>query len=103
MTPEPDTPVMFFVVSGLWGAATVVALIAAARLCYRIEARSGRRPLRSGLPGYANVLPVAFNLGVAGDAETQALRRRMNGYLLFILAGFGLFYLFAWSAGVLSS
>lgn len=103
MTSELDHPVLFFVLSGLWAAATVALLISAARLSYRIEARSGRRPLRSGLPGYANVLPVAFNLGVAGDAETQALRRRMNARLLVILAGFGLFYLFARAAGVLSS
>ena len=103
MTSEPDTPVLFFVLSGLWAVATVALLVSAARLCYRIEARSGRRPLRSGLPGYANVLPVAFNLGVAGDAETQALRRRMKARLVVILAGFGLFYLSARAAGVLSS
>ncbi|MDN2566228.1 hypothetical protein N1F89_08345 [Aquibium sp. A9E412] len=81
----------FAVVSALWGLATVAALIAAIRLCYRIERRSGRYPPASRLPAYANLLPVAFNRGVAADAETQALRRRMNRLLMAILAGFVLF------------
>lgn len=103
MTPEPDYPVLFFVIAGLWGVATVAVLISAARLCYRIEARSGRPLLKRGLPGYANLVPVAFNVGVATDEETQALRRRMNMRLLVILVGFGFLYLFRWAAGVLSS
>lgn len=94
---------IFFVLSGLWGAALVAVLVSATRLCYRIEERSGRRPLRFGLPGYANVIPVAFNVGVARDEETQALRRRMNLRLFSILAGFGVFWLFLWASGVVSS
>ncbi len=102
MNPDIVKPI-FFALSGLLGLAMIAALISAARLCYRIEARSGRPLLRNGLPGYANVVPVAFNVGVAQDEETQALRRRMNGRLLAILAGFPVLYLFRWAAGVLSS
>lgn len=93
---------IFYIFAGLWGAASIALLISAARLSYRIEARSGRRPLKGGLPGYANVIPTAFNIGVARDAETQALRRRMNGRLAAILALFAVFRLFLWAAGVLS-
>lgn len=100
MTPEPHDPVLFFAVCGLWGAGVVALLISAARLCYRIEARSGRPLLRGGLPGYASLIPVAFNVGVAGYGQTQALRRRMNLRLLAILAGFGAFALFLRAAGV---
>lgn len=96
---EISEPV-FFSLSALWGVSIVALVISAARLCYRIEARSGRRPLKSGLPGYANLIPVAFNLGVAKDGETQALRRRMIGRLLAILGGFGVFWLFLRAAGV---
>jgi len=93
---------IFYAFAGLWGAANIALLISAARLCYRIEAHSGRRPLKGGLPGYANVIPVALNLGVAGDEETQALRRRMNGRLAAIIVLFAAFWLFLWAAGVLS-
>ncbi len=88
-----DTSVWYFVLSGLVAAGMIALLIRAARLCYRIEARSGR-PLhgRYGLPGYANVLPTAFNVRVAGDPETQALRWKMNRLLLAILAGFAILY-----------
>lgn len=95
-------PPVFYAFAGLWGAASIALLISAARLCYRIEARSGRRPLKWGLPGYANVIPAAFNIGVARDAETQGLRRRMNGRLAAILAGFAIFYIFLWATGALS-
>ena len=94
-------PPVFYAFAGLWGAASVALLISAARLCYRIEARSGRRPLKSGLPGYANVIPTAFNIGIAKDEETQGLRRRMNGRLAAILAGFVVFYVFLRVAGAL--
>lgn len=85
--------VWYFVLSGIVAASMIALLILAARLCYRIEARSGRRsPGRSGLPGYANVLPTAFNVGVARDPETQALRWMMNRMLLGLLGGFGVLY-----------
>ena len=94
-----ENPVVFFMVCGVWALMMVALLISATKLCYRIEARSGRRPLKYGLPGYANVLPVAFNVGVAQDEETQAMRWRMNQRLIAILAGFGVFYLVLRSAG----
>lgn len=90
----------FFVLAGLIGVGMIALLISATRLCYRIEALSGRPFMRKGLPGYANVIPVAFNLGVAKDGETQALRRQMNARLLAILGGFILLYLSRWAAGV---
>ena len=92
--------IVFVVFAALWGICSIALLIAATRLCYRVEARSGRRPLKYGLPGYANVVPVAFNWRVAPDAETQALRWQMNRRLVAILAGFALLYLFRWAAGV---
>lgn len=91
---------VFFWLSALWGVASIALLIAATRLCYRIEARSGRRPLKYGLPGYANVIPVAFNVRVAQDGETQAMRWRMNRLLIAILVGFALLHLFRRAAGV---
>jgi len=94
-------PQIFYIFAALWGAASIALLISAARLCYRIEARSGRRPLKTGLPGYANVIPTAFNIGIAKDEETQGLRRRMNGRLAAILVGFVGFYVFLWAAGAL--
>ena len=101
MEPEISKPV-FMALSGLWGVGVIGLLISAIRLCYRIEARSGRPLLggRAGLPGYANVIPVAFNFGVARDGETQALRRRMNMRLVAILAAFAAFWLFLKAGGV---
>lgn len=83
---------ILYVLSGVWGVTIIGTLISATRLCYEIERRSGK--LKPGsLPRYANVVPVAFNIGVARDAETQSLRRRMNQRLLLIMLGFGLFSL----------
>lgn len=92
---------VFVAAAAFWGICSIALLISAARLCYRIEARSGRPFLKHGLglPGYANVIPVAFNFRVARDAETQALRWRMNGRLLAILAGFGVVHLLRLAAG----
>jgi len=91
--------VWFYAICGLWAMAVVFALIRAARLTYRVEARSGRPFLRNGLPGYANIVPVAFNIGVARDAETQALRRQVVVRLLLILCGFAALWLFIVLAG----
>lgn len=93
MTPDIQNPTFFFVVCGVWAVAMIALLISATRLCYRIEERSGRPMLKRGLPGYANVIPVAFNIGVAQDEETQTMRWRMNQRLLVMLVGFGIFYL----------
>lgn len=83
----------FAIAAGVLAVGIVALLISATRLCYRIEERSGRTFLKNGLPGYANVLPTAFNIRVARDRETQALRWRMNLRLLAILALFVLLYL----------
>jgi hypothetical protein len=49
--------------------------------------------LKNGLPGFANVFPVAFNVGVADDVETQRMRWRMIQRMLVIAAGFVFFIL----------
>lgn len=97
---EETRGVIFYAVCALWAVATIAVLIAATRICYAIEARSGRRPLKHGLPGYANLIPVALNFGVAGDAETQAMRWRMNRLLLALLGGLALFYIYVMRSGV---
>jgi len=88
-----------FWLSTLWGIASIALVISATRLCYRIEARSGRAFL-TRLPGYANVVPVAFNFRVAKDEETQAMRWRMNKRLIAIVAGFALIHLFRLAGAV---
>ncbi|MCR5858560.1 hypothetical protein [Mesorhizobium sp. J428] len=82
---------MFFAFCGLWAAAMIAMWISVTRLCYAIEARSGRPILGNGLPGFANVFPVAFNFGVAKDKETQRMRWRMIQRLLVIGVGFAFF------------
>jgi hypothetical protein len=89
-----QSSVFFYAISGLWGVAMVANLIAATRICYAIEARSGRPMLKTGLPGFANVLPVAFNFGVAQDDETQEMRRQMNKRLIIIVVGFVFFFVY---------
>lgn len=83
-----DQRLLFYVITGLLGMAIIVNLIFAARICYQIEERSGKPMLKGGLPGFANIVPVAFNVGVAKDDETQDLRWQMNKRLLTILGGF---------------
>lgn len=85
------------IVPGLWGLLMIANLIVAIRLCYAIEERSGqKRSLQ-----FANLIPVAFNVGVARDEETQRLRRRMNLHLLFVPLGFAAFVLFLQYSGVM--
>jgi hypothetical protein len=91
--------IWFYVITGAWGVAVVANLITATRICYAIEARSGRPMLKGGLPGFANIIPVAFNYGVAQDEETQALRWDMNKRLLIIAGGFVAFYFFVTLSG----
>jgi hypothetical protein len=86
--------IWFYVIAGVWGLAVIANLITATRICYAIEARSGRPLLKNGLPGFANIIPVAFNYRVAQDEETQALRREMNKRLLIIVGGFVAFWFF---------
>jgi hypothetical protein len=89
-----EARVLFYVIVGLWGVATVANLIAAARICHAIEARSGKPMLKGALPGFANIIPIALNRGVAQDDETQALRWEMNKRLLIILAGIVFFVVY---------
>ena len=92
--------ILFYVISGLWGVAMVANFIAAARMCYAIEARSGKPLLKGGLPGYANILPVALNFGVAQDDETQEMRWEMNKRLLIVLIGFAFYALYLRLSGI---
>ncbi len=86
--------VWFYVIAGAWAFGVILALIGVTRMTYAIEARSGRPLLKNGLPGFANVIPVALNIRVARDAETQAMRRAMVRRLMVILGGFIAFGLF---------
>ncbi len=90
---------VFYVVAALWALAVILNLIMAARYCRAIEMRSGLPTPARGLPGYASIIPVALNRGVALDDETQALRWEMNKRLLTIIGGFVAFFIFVriWS------
>jgi hypothetical protein len=68
--------------------AMIATFIQAIRLSYRIEARSPQLRNRSGFPRNAMIFNTIFNLNVADDAETQAIRRRMIVLLLANVAGF---------------
>lgn len=95
-----QNPTVFFVFCGLWAVAMIAMFVSVTRLTYAIEARSGRPMLKGGLPGFANVFPVAFNVGVAEDEETQRMRWRMIQRLLVIGTGFVFFVLVLRSADV---
>jgi hypothetical protein len=84
----------FHILTGLWGVAMIATFIQAIRLSYRIEARSPELKNRSRVPRNAMIFHTIFNLNVAADAETQALRRRMIVLLLTNLAGFVLLGLY---------
>ena len=90
----------FTLLSGVWSASMLGILILAIRLSYRIEARSPGLQNRNGLPRNAMIFHTVFNINVARDAETQAMRRRMNLLLTAILAGFGVFILILRLSGV---
>lgn len=92
-----DYGILFYVISALWSVAMISNFIVATRICYAIEERSGRKLLQGGLPGFANIIPVAFNRGVAQDQETQDLRRQMNRRLIIILIGFAMFFFLIWT------
>jgi hypothetical protein len=100
MSEALQNPAVFFVLCGGWAVAMVALWISVTRLCYAIEARSGRPMLGKGVPGFANVFPVAFNVGVADDDETQRMRWRMIQRLLVIGAGFVVFLLVLRAADV---
>jgi hypothetical protein len=76
--------------AGIWGLVMVAVFIQAIRLSYRIEARSPDLTNTSGFPRNAMIFHTVTNSGVARDAETQTMRRRMNMLLLVNLLGFAL-------------
>lgn len=78
----------FAVVASGWGLAMLAVFITAIRLSYRIEARSPDLKNRTGIPRNAMIFHTVFNRRVAGDSQTQALRKRMNTLLLANLLGF---------------
>jgi len=81
----------FYIGTGIWAAAVLAIFIMAIRLSYKIEARSEGLRNRTGVPQRAQLLHTVTNWKVARDAETQALRRRMNGLLLAVLVAMILF------------
>lgn len=81
---------VFYLLAGVWALAILVVFILAIRLSYRIEARSPDLTNRSGFPRKAMMFHTITNMNVARDEETQAMRRRMNGLLLIVLAGFAI-------------
>lgn len=89
----------FYVICGFWGIAMTAVFVQAIRLSYRIEARSPELANRTGVPQRAQILHTVLNWRVARDAETQALRLRMNLLLLVNLMGFALFWAGLYAAG----
>jgi len=78
----------FYLLAGVWALGILAVFIQAIRLSYRIEARSPDLTNRSGFPRKAMMFHTITNTNVARDAETQAMRRRMNRLLLIVVAGF---------------
>jgi hypothetical protein len=81
---------VFYLLAGVWALGILAVFILAIRLSYRIEARSPDLTNRSGFPRKAMMFHTITNMRVARDEETQAMRRRMNGLLLIVLAGFAI-------------
>ncbi|ESZ23079.1 MULTISPECIES: hypothetical protein [unclassified Mesorhizobium] len=79
-----------YLLAGVWALAILAVFIQAIRLSYRIEARSPDLTNRGGFPRKAMMFHTITNMKVARDEETQAMRRRMNGLLLIVLAGFAI-------------
>lgn len=77
----------FGIFAGVWALAMLAVFIQAIRLSYRIEARSAGLKNTSGLPRKAMIVHTVLNIAVARDAQTQAMRRRMNILLLVTAAG----------------
>lgn len=91
----------FYILTGIWGVAMVAVFIQAIRLSYRIEARSPDLKNKSGVPHNAALFHTVSNFKVARDAETQALRRRMNWLLVINLAGFVLLWIGLFASGAI--
>ena len=77
-----------YLLAGVWAVIILAVFIQAIRLSYRIEARSPELTNLSGLPRKAMMFHTITNTNVARDAETQAMRRRMNRLLLIVVGGF---------------
>ena len=83
---------MTALLEGLLGIAAIAVLISAIPISYRIEARSNPARFGGRRLGYTNIFGVAFNLGVARDDETQALRRKLLirlALIALLFAGLG--------------
>jgi len=91
----------FYFLTGVWGVVMVAVFIKAIGLSYRIEARSPDLKNTSGVPQKAALLHTVTNWKVARDAETQALRRRMNWLLATNLAGFVLLWIGLLASGAI--
>ena len=78
---------------GVWALGVLAIFIQAIRLSYKIEARSPDLRNTSGLPRKAMWIHTMLNLRVARDAETQAMRRRMNRLFLCNLVGFAILWI----------
>lgn len=75
------------IIGGVWGVVMIALFIPAIRYCYAAERRSYPEKFEGRLPRRANFIAVAFNFpSIARDAETQALRWKMNRLMLIILA-----------------
>lgn len=81
---------VLYLLAGVLALGILAVFILAIRLSYRIEARSPDLTNRSGFPRKAMMFHTITNMNVARDEETQAMRRRMNGLLLIVLAGFAI-------------
>ena len=81
---------VFYLQAGVWALGILAVFILAIRSSYRIEARSPDLTNRGGFPRKAMMFHTITNMKVARDPETQAMRRRMNGLLLVVLAGFAI-------------
>ena len=86
------------ILTGLWGICMLVIFIMAIRLSYAIERRSAELQNTSGVPRKAMMFHTVFNLNVARDPETQAMRRRMIKLLIINLAGFVSMFAYAVSS-----
>lgn len=76
------------ILGGLFGIAAIVILITAIPHSYAVEARSNPERFGKKRFGYTNIWAVALNIGIAKDAETQALRRKVTARLAIIAALF---------------
>ena len=93
-----DQAIWTSVLAGIWGLAMVAVFIMAIRLSYAIERRSAGLQNTSGVPRKAMMFHTVFNIDVARDPETQAMRRRMVKLLIINLAGFVSMFAYVFSS-----